>query len=145
MKTVFVDSSVLFSATNSPTGGSAKLFTLTKIHLVTSPVVLTEVERNVRKKLQSYHLERFFMLVKKLTILQQKPNSRIIARAKKVIVAKDAVILSEAKQAKADVLVTLDTKHFLTPAVGSFLKPQKAATPKMLHEVLSRELSGFSS
>lgn len=136
MKTVFVDSSVLFTAVNSPTGGSAKLFTINSLELITSKVVLTEVERNIRKKLASYHLDRFFMLVGKMTVLSQIPDEKLIAKAKKVIVAKDAVILAEAKKAKSHYVVTLDRKHFLTPNVAEFLRPQKAVTPKELLQKL---------
>ena len=132
MKKVFLDSSVLFTAVNSPTGGSAKLFTLQKILLTTSPYVLTEVERNIRKKLFKHHLERFFMLVAKLEIIEQKPDIKLIEKAKKAIVEKDAVILAEAKQAKADFLVTLDRNHFLTEKAKNFIKPVKIVTPKML-------------
>lgn len=112
MKSVFVDSSVLFSAVNSPTGGSAQLFTIKHIQLITSQIVLTEVERNIRKKLQSYHLERFFMLVDKMIIIEQIPDSRLASRARNVIVKKDATILASAKQAKTDFLVTLDKNIF---------------------------------
>lgn len=132
MKTAFLDSSVLFSAVNSPTGGSSKLFTLNKIQLAVSTLVLTEVERNVREKLSGHHLARFFMLAAKLKIVDQKPINKLIASAQKVIVEKDAVILSEAKQVKTDFLVTLDKKHFLTRAVEQFLGKQRALTPKML-------------
>lgn len=138
MQKVFVDSSVLFTAVNSPTGGSSKLFTIKSLKLVTSSVVLTEVERNVRKKLQSYHLERFFLLVAMFKIISQAPKENLIKKAKKVIVEKDAVILAEAKQAKTDVLVTLDRKHFFTPKVSKFLKPQKIATPKILLDTYSK-------
>lgn len=136
MKSVFVDSSVLFSAVNSPTGGSSKLFILKQIKLVTSPLVLTEVERNIRKKLKSYHLERFFLLVDKMAIKDQLPDEKLMRKAEEVIVKKDTVILAEAKQAKSNFLVTLDRKHFLTLSVAKFLKPQKAITPKMLVENL---------
>lgn len=81
MKTVFVDSSVLFSAVNSPTGGSSKLFTLNNIKLITSKLVLTETERNVRKKLHGYHIDRFFMLVGKMVILQQLSDKKLIKNA----------------------------------------------------------------
>lgn len=132
MKTVFVDSSVLFSAVNSPTGGSSKLFTLKDIKLTTSKTVLTETERNIREKLHEYHLERFFMLVEKMRILEQLPDDKLITKAKAIIAEKDAVILAEAKQTKTNNLVTLDKKHFLNAKVAKFLKPQKALTPKML-------------
>lgn len=129
---VFVDSSVLFTAVNSPTGGSAKLFTLKQLQLATSKVVLGEVERNVKKKLHSYHLERMVFLADKMAVLEQIPDETLIERAREVIVEKDAVILAEAKQAQTDFLVTLDKKHFLQPAVSKFLKPKKVVTPKML-------------
>jgi len=47
-KSVFVDSSVFFTAVNSPTGGSSKLFTIKNIDLMVSPLVLVETERNVK-------------------------------------------------------------------------------------------------
>lgn len=136
MKTVFLDSSVLFSAVNSPSGGSSKLFTLPKIKLVTSKVVLAETERNVRKKLLTHHLERLFTLVDKIIIYDQLPDNQKIKRAKKVIAEKDAVILSEAKQAQTSFLVTLDRKHFMTKEVDNFLKPQKVLLPKELIELV---------
>lgn len=132
MKTVFLDSSVVFAAVNSPTGGSSKLFTIKNIKLVCSPTVLAEVERNVRKKLQTFNLDRFFMLADQIIIIDQKPNSKLIEKARKVIVKKDAVILSEGKLAKSDFLITLDKKHFLTEEVANFLKPQQILTLKML-------------
>ncbi len=139
MKTAFLDSSVLFSAVNSPSGGSSKLFTLPKIKLVTSKVVLVETERNVRKKLLTHHLERFFTLVYKITIYDQLPDDKKIKRAKKFIAEKDAVILSEAKQAQTSFLVTLDRKHFMTKEVANFLKPQKVLIPKELIELEERK------
>ena len=136
INSVFLDSSVLFTAVNSPAGGSSKLFTLKNIKLVSSVVVLAEVERNVRKKLQSYHLERFFLLVSKIDITSQIPNDRLVTQAQKVIAKKDALILAEAKQAKTHFLVTLDRKHFLIKSVAKFLKPQKVLTPKMFFKIL---------
>lgn len=139
MKKAFLDSSVLFTAVNSPTGGSAKLFTLKNIKLMTSSLVLTEVERNIHKKLESYHLKRFFLLVQKLEILRQEPDSKLIQKAKRVIVKKDAVILTEAKIAEVDFIITLDRKHFFAPKVINFLKPKRIFTPKMLFNIPDRK------
>lgn len=138
MKTAFLDSSVLFTAVNSPTGGSAKLFTIKDVKLVVSKVVLTEVERNIREKLQNYHLERFFMLTGKLKILGQVPNDNLITKAKKVIAPKDAVILAEAKKVGCDFLITLDKKHFLTIQVSKFLDRTKVLTPKEFFKILKK-------
>ncbi|KKT37541.1 MAG: hypothetical protein UW22_C0024G0008 [Candidatus Gottesmanbacteria bacterium GW2011_GWB1_44_11c] len=128
MKRVFVDSSVLFSAANSPSGGSSKLFTIDTIHLVSSRLVLTEVEWNVRKKLHGYHFDRFLFLISLMDIITSKPSDKLIQKARDVIAQKDAVILAEAKQAK----------HFLQEAAMKFLYPKKIVTPKMLIERVSR-------
>ena len=133
---VFVDSSVLFTAINSPSGGSAKLFIIKKMKLLVCKVVLTEVERNVRQKLRSYHLERFFNLVENLEVVVGKPDKNLVRQAEGVTVKKDAVILAEAKRVKADYLVTLDRKHLLTEKADRWLKPKKVVTPKMLLERL---------
>ena len=130
MKTVFLDSSVLFTAVNSPVGGSAKLFTLKNIELITSKIVLVEVERNIRRKLLDYHLERFFLLVDRIKILDIKFNKSNVKKAKKIIVKKDIIILSQVKISKPDFLLTLDKKHFLQEKVINYVKPTKILTPK---------------
>ncbi len=131
LKSAFLDSSVLFAAVCSPTGGSAKLFTIKRLKLCTSTVVLTETERNIRKKLEFYHLERFFTLVNQLEIIQATPDEKQITRAEKLIVPKDAVILASAKLAQVDVIFTLDQKHFLTTPARDFVKPTKILTPRL--------------
>lgn len=136
IKIAFLDSSVLFTAVNSPTGGSAKLFTIKGIKLFASRVVLAEVERNVRAKLRSHHVDRFFRLVEKLEITHDLPGEKLVDQARKVIAEKDAVILAEAKRLQADYLVTLDKKHFLTPEVGKFLRSRRIMTPKMVLDKL---------
>lgn len=136
MKKVLIDSSVLFTAANSPMGGSSKLFTIKGIKLCATSLILTEVERNVRKKLTSYHLERFFLLVKQLEILKTIPNQKDVSKAEKVIAIKDAPILSDAKHSDVKVLLTLDQKDFLKPKVEKYLKPKKVMTPKMFFKLL---------
>lgn len=128
---VFLDSSVWFAAVCSPTGGSSFILSLVskRIEVVVTKTVLTEVERNVRQKLEFYHLERFFNLVKKGQVFDQLPDKKLIRRAKKAIAAKDAVILAEAKKAQVDFLVTLDKKHFLKDKVRKFVRGTEICTP----------------
>ncbi len=135
MHTIFLDSSIIFSAVYSPVGGSAKLFSLTNIKRITSTVVVTEVERNVREKLTDIHLDRFFMLMKDVEIIAHTPDDKKIALAKKVIVEKDAVILAEAKESSATYVASLDLKHFFTDDVARFIKPKKIVTPKKFFEI----------
>lgn len=138
MKKVLLDSSVVFTAVNSLSGGSAKLFTLNKIKLYTTPLILTEVERNVRKKLTSHHLVRFFMLAEKLEIIEILPTTKSINEAKRVITEKDAPILADAKNSNIEILATLDQQHFLKPEVEKFISPKKILTPKMLIKMLDK-------
>lgn len=135
---LFLDSSVLFTAVNSPMGGSSKLFTLTNVSLYVSRIVLHEVEKNVRQKLASYNLDRFFMFVTKLNIITKIPTDTLIKKASKVIVEKDAVILAEAMSSNCDYLITLDKKDFLKEKVYKFIKPKKVLTPKMFFEIISK-------
>ena len=132
---VFLDSSVLFSAVNSPTGGSAKLFVFPQTKLFVSKIVLHKVEKNVRAKLQNYHLDRLFMLVEKTSILEGIPKDNQIEDAKGVIAEKDAVILASVKNSKCDYLVTLDKKDFLQERVFEYIKPKKIVTPKMFFDL----------
>ena len=133
---VFLDSSVLFSASYSPFGGSAKLFTLPNITLHCSPVVLHEVEKNIRNKVGDIYIDRFLMLIKHIKIINQKPKDSEIKLAKKVIAEKDSVILSEFKRSTCRVLITLDKQDFLQEAVFQFVKPKKILTPKLFFELI---------
>lgn len=136
---LFLDSSVAFSATLSPTGGSAKIFTLgDQFELVSSNVVLAESENNIKKKLKhTIYVDRFFKLASLLAILPQSPDEKLINQAKLVIAEKDAVILAEAKQAQTDYLVTLDKKDFLKPKPQKWVEPTRIVTPKGLFSELS--------
>lgn len=133
---LFLDSSILFSAVYSVDGGSSKLFTLEGVDLLSSNVVLTEVERNVKLKLPSYHLKRFFVLVEKLKqIISTMPSMRDISNAGKVIVQKDAVILSQFKSSECDILLTLDKKDFINDKVRRYIDPKKIVTTKQFYEL----------
>ena len=110
------------------------MFTVKSLRLMASKVVLAEVERNVRAKLRSHHLERFFRLVDKLEIVSGLPEKRLVNQAERVIAEKDAVILAEAKRVGVDYIVSLDKRDFLTNKVREWLKPQRVVTPKMILE-----------
>ena len=133
---LFLDSSVVFTAANSPFGGSAKLFTLHDIELYVSKVVLHEVEKNVRKKLQLVQLSRFFRLVEQVIVLKGVPTERQIQDAECVIVEKDSVILADFCRSSCDYLITLDKQDFLQESVFQFVAPKKILTPKMFFELL---------
>jgi predicted nucleic acid-binding protein len=127
---------VLFTAVNSPFGGSAKLFTLNNTKLFVSNIVLHEVEKNIRKKLAEVHLKRFFRLVDRVGVIEGIPSKQEIDRAKRVIVEKDAVILAEFKRSQCSYLITLDKRDFLQEEVFGFVEPKKILSPKMFFEMI---------
>lgn len=128
---VFLDSSVWFAAVCSPTGGSSFILSLVskRIEVIVTKTVLAEVERNVRQKLEFYHLERFFNLLKKVQAFNRLPDKKLIKQAKEVIATKDAVVSAEAKKAQVDFLITLDKKHFLKEKARKFIRGTAICTP----------------
>ena len=133
---LFLDSSVLFTAVNSPFGGSAKLFTLKNIRRHVSRIVLHEVEKNVRKKLVEAQLKRFFRLVDKVVVIKEVTSQSQIDRARKVIAEKDAVILAEFVRSNCDYLITLDKRDCLQEKVFEFVRPKKILSPKMFFKMI---------
>ncbi|OGY26016.1 MAG: putative toxin-antitoxin system toxin component, PIN family [Candidatus Woykebacteria bacterium RBG_16_44_10] len=130
---VFLDANVLFSAANSPTGGSAYVVELAragKLRLFSSRLAVKEAERNLREKSTEAALLRFYDLLDEVTIELFDTNR---ARAKKsweyLVGAKDAPILAAAIVSKAQFLITLDKKHFLNPQVLGIDLPIKILRP----------------
>lgn len=130
-KVLFLDACVLFAATNSPTGGSSKIFSLTNhFDIKTSKTAAAEAEINIKRKLYSIHLTRFYKLIDSITIEKVNITSSELVKCRKVIVEKDAIILAEAKKLNAFYLITLDKKHFKIPKVEKFFEPRKIVSPK---------------
>ncbi|MFZ5632313.1 MAG: PIN domain-containing protein [Bacillota bacterium] len=112
---VFFDSSVLIAGLASPDGGSAVLLAMAEMRLITpviSEMVVTEVIRNIEKKLLRC-LPQYHRLFKSLPFEIADPTEDFIISARKLINEKDAIILAAAMNAKIDFLVTLD-RHFFT-------------------------------
>jgi predicted nucleic acid-binding protein len=120
---VFLDTSVLVSGVLSRSGASAAILDLGEageIVLVVSRQVLIEADRTFVVKFPPM-VERYRSYVKHLApLLADEPSSDAIKESAGVIDSDDAPILAAAKQARVDYLVTLNTKHFLTPKVRAF-------------------------
>lgn len=130
---VFLDANVLFSAANSPTGGSAYIFELAKkrkLKLFSSSLAFKEAEKNLREKTSEETLLRFYDLLEEAAI-EFVTIKRLQAKKKfgKLVGEKDAPILAAAISAKADFLITLDKKHFLNQKVLKAKLPIKIVTP----------------
>lgn len=120
---VFVDSSVLFAAALSPSGGSFRLLREARernMELFVTPYVIVEVGEGLRSRYPQA-LEIFHSFLIHFPIrLMKNPSLLKVNQCAKILPQEDAPILAGAIAAQATQLVTLDRKHFLIP-----LKKQK--------------------
>ena len=114
---LFLDTSVIFAAVLSPTGGARKLFLLGEAgltQLVVGPTVLRECQEVVqRKALATLPTLAQLMAGASLETSQAPTRKQIDAAEVYVQYAPDARVLAEAMQAKPDWFVTHDKEHFL--------------------------------
>jgi predicted nucleic acid-binding protein len=114
---VFLDTSVLFAAVLSPTGGARKLFLLAEtgvLKLVVGPIVLEECDEVIRRKAPGSSPRLAQLLAAAQTETSAPPSKRQIKTAQSYVrYAPDAHVLAEAIHAKPDWFVTHDKEHFL--------------------------------
>ncbi len=114
---VFLDTSVLFAAVFSSTGGARKLFHLAEagvLRLVAGPTVLREADEVVRRKAPASLPALAQLLDAGRVETSPAPTRNQVAGARqRVHYPPDARILAEAIRAKPDWFVTHDKEHFL--------------------------------
>lgn len=131
--TVFLDTSVILSGLASSSGGSRKLFEAAakrKLRLLTSSYVLEEAIRHLQKlKIERVSLEELFS--EKIVSLIANPPDDLIKKFHSVSLdPDDAHVLAGAALSGADILLSLDKKHILMPAISKVLKPIMVKSPK---------------
>lgn len=113
---VFLNASVLFSASYSETGSSRDLLRKAirgNLKVVVSRHVLEEAERNLAQKAPEALPAFREVLALVAAEVAEKPSVEELKRAATYINLKDAPIIAAAAKAKADYLVTWDRKHFI--------------------------------
>ncbi|MDP1714955.1 MAG: PIN domain-containing protein [Anaerolineales bacterium] len=119
---IFLDTSVLFSAVLSQTGGARKFFHLAEaglLQLIVGPTVLREADEVVRRKspaslpLLAQLLEAGQVETCSAPTLKQIESARSL-----VAYIPDARVLAEAIRAEVDWFVTHDKEHFLKAKMG---------------------------
>ena len=114
---VFLDTSVVFAAVLSPTGGARKLFQLGEtglLKLFIGPTVLRECDEVVRRKTPASLPTLAQLLEIGRVEITPAPTSKMIEIARSMVgYAPDAYVLAEAIGAEPDWLVTHDKEHFL--------------------------------
>lgn len=124
---VFLDTSVLLSGLNSPSGASGfiiSLFKLKRITIIISPEVIIEAERVIKNKFPLLKISSLDFLASG-PLLTKPVSKKELKSAYKIINSEDAPILAGAIKAKVNFLITLD-KRF-----------QKLAKNKTKLEILS--------
>jgi predicted nucleic acid-binding protein len=120
---VFLDTSVIFAAVLSPTGGARKLFQLGEagmLKLVIGPNVLRECDEVVRRKVPSSLPALAQLLALGQVETSIAPAKRQIALARSIVEYEpDALVLAEAISARPDWFITHDKEHFLKERKGS--------------------------
>lgn len=115
---VFLDSSVVFAAVLSETGGVRKLFRLGEagvLKLIVGPNVLRECETVVRRKALPSLPTLAQLLDHGRVTISSDPGWKLIERAYAIVAYRpDAHVLAEAILAEPDWFVTHDKAHFLT-------------------------------
>ena len=129
---IFLDTSVVFAAVLSPTGGARKLFLLGEaglLQLVVGPTVLRECQEVVQRKAPA-SLPTLAQLLSSASLeTSSAPTKKQISMAEVYVqYAPDAHVLAEAMLANPDWFVTHDKEHFLKQR-GKINLPFEIGTP----------------
>jgi predicted nucleic acid-binding protein len=120
MPDVFLDSSAVFAAIVSTTGGARQILRLGEVgqaRLLVSGAVLSEVERTLREKLPEQLATLALWLDAARVTVAVAPRRVAVTRLRNWLsYAPDALVLAAAVSAEVDFFVTLDRKHFLSNA-----------------------------
>jgi len=137
---VFIDANIYFAGVVSKQGASALILELArrkKVQIFSSRLVLREADRNLRKKSDAATLKAFRRFIQNIKITVLPPlREELLAPYESMIHPKDVPVLAAASESKAEFLITLDRRHFLTPTLLSKLKKIKIMLPgEFLREI----------
>ena len=130
---IFLDANIYFAGFASPEGASALILGLArrkKLTIVSSRLVLREADRNLRKKSSPSALKTFRRFLQNTKIhIAATPPEELLQPYESLIHPKDVPVLAAACESNAEFLITLDRRHFFTPALLSKMKKIKIVLP----------------
>ena len=142
---IFLDTSVIFAAVLSETGGARKLFQLGEaglLQLIVGPNVLRECEEIARRKVPASLPRLAYLLELSLVEIAGKLSDGHLEQASTIVVYRpDAYVLAEAMGAQPDWFVTHDKAHFLNIDPAPHLA-FRIGTSGDLIQALEDELTG---
>lgn len=138
---VFFDTSVLFSAIYSSSGGSAKLVLLVKqkcIGGITTQTIINELEENVgkirrfgKKDISQFVFKNNILVREEIKLEEIKPYTSIVEE-------KDAHVVAGAIITNCDYLLTLDKKHLDNHDIKRRVKKVRIISPKEMLQILTK-------
>jgi len=141
-KKVFLDASIFVAAAGSSSGGSSLILEVCRglrFSAVTTRRVLLVFQRNIRKKLPSESLLRFYKEIAKLNPEITGPTTEEkLSRYNDIIALKDRHVLAGALESKSAFLITLDRKHFKAESIRQANLPIIIMTPKEFLELVKK-------
>lgn len=141
-KKVFLDASIFVAASGSASGGSSLILEVCKgicFSVATTRRILLEAQRNIRRKLSSEALIRFYKEIAKLNPeIIRPPTKERLSKYDDVIALKDHHVLVSVLESKATFLITLDRKHFQTETIRQANLPIIIMTTKEFLEMVKK-------
>ena len=141
---IFLDTSVIFAAVLSETGGARKLFRLGEagvLQLIVGSNVLRECEDVVRRKVPASLPKLAYLLeLGMVEITTQSPDAFMEQATAIVVYKPDAYVLAEAIGTRPDWFITHDQTHFLSVNPDSNLA-FRIGTPGDLIQSLEEEFT----
>ena len=141
---IFLDTSVIFAAVLSETGGARKLFRLGEagvLQLIVGSNVLRECEQVVRRKAPASLPTLAYLLELGMVEIATRSTDDFVEQANAIVAYEpDAYVLAEAIGAEPDWFITHDKAHFLNvnPDSSSAIR---IGTPGDLIEALEDEFT----
>ena len=141
---IFLDTSVIFAAVLSETGGARKLFRLGEagvLQLIVGSNVLRECEQVVRRKAPASLPTLAYLLELGMVEITTRSTDDFVEQANAIVAYEpDAYVLAEAIGAEPDWFITHDKAHFLNANPDSSLTI-RIGTPGDLIEALGGEFT----
>jgi predicted nucleic acid-binding protein len=146
---LFLDSSVIIAGLASRTGASHAILALAELGLIRPvgcPYILTEVERNLAKKVPEFLPAYRRLMVNLNWRMVEDPAAEHVSLWLDLVPAKDAPVLAAAVAAAPHRFITLDTRHFISPPEVAERSGLSICTPggflQEVRAILARGLAG---
>ncbi|MEW5873017.1 MAG: PIN domain-containing protein [Chloroflexota bacterium] len=141
---IFLDTSVIFAAVLSESGGARVLFKLGEagaLQLIVGSSVFRESEQVVRRKAPASLPKLAYLLESGMVEIATRPSDEFFEQARAMVVYEpDAYVLAEAMAAEPDWFITHDKAHFLNTNLDSRLTI-RIGTPGDLIQALEDEFT----